>query len=314
MGVLLGELGRKLAERWLTLLVLPGALYLGAVITAATLGHVHPFAVHRLIDRLNQWTATPSARSATGLAIVLLAAFLLSAAACGLAAQALGALVGRLWLAADWPSWPSPLRQAAAALTRRRQDNWTQAVTAYQHAKEDAAAALARARVAGQPAPPTELAVAYRQITRISTETPGRPTWTGDRLNAVATRLDRDLDLDLGTVWPYLWLTAPESTRSEITAVREALDRATTLAGWGLLYIVVGALWWPGLIAAAVVIATARQRARTATDSYALLIEATVHLYGTALARDLGLKPADTFTRETGWALTSLLQLRSPST
>ncbi len=134
----------------------------------------------------------------------------------------------------------------------------------------------------------------------------------GDRLNAVATRLDRDLDLDLGTAWPYLWLTAPETTRSEITAAREALDRAATLAGWGLLYIVVGALWWPGLAAAAAVIASARHRARSATDTYALLIEATVRLYATALANDLGLQPPSTLTRETGWALTNLLQLRSP--
>jgi hypothetical protein len=313
MGGLLDELGRKLADRWLTLLVLPGALFLGAVITAATLGHAHAFTVHRLIDRLDQWTATAHAKSATGLTIVLLAAFLLSAAACGLAAQALGALVGRLWLAADWASWPPPLRQAAAALTRRRHASWTQAVTAYQQAKEEAGAALARARLSGQPAPPAGLAAAHRRIMRVSAEPPGRPTWMGDRLNAVATRLDRDLDLDLGTVWPYLWLTAPETTRSEITAAREALDRAATLAGWGLLYIIVGALWWPGLPAAAVIIATARHRARTAADSYALLIEATVRLYTTALADDLGLPPANALTRETGWALTSLLQPRSPS-
>lgn len=314
MGGLLDELGRKLADRWLTLLVLPGSLYLGAVVIAATLGYAHAFSAHRLIDRLDQWTATAHAKSATGLTIVLLVAFLLSSAACGLAAQALGALVERLWLAADWALWPHPLRQAAAVLTRHRHASWTQAVTSYQQAKEEAAAALARARLAGQPAPPAGLAAAHHRIMRISAEPPGRPTWIGDRLNALATRLDRDLDLDLGTVWPYLWLTVPETARSEITAAREALDRAATLAGWGLLYIAVGVLWWPGLLAAAVVIATARHRARTATDSYALLIEATVRLYATALANELGLQPAGPLTRETGWALTSLLQLRSPST
>jgi hypothetical protein len=314
MGGLLDELGRKLADRWLTLLVLPGALYLGAVVIAATLGHTHALSANRLIGRLDQWTATAHAKSATGLTIILLVAFLLSAAACGLAAQALGALTERLWLAADWATWPPPLRQAAAALTRRRHAGWTQAVNAYQQAKEEAAAALASARLSGQPAPPAGLATAHHRIMRISAEPPARPTWMGDRLNALATRLDRDLDLDLATVWPYLWLTAPETTRSEITAARETLDRAATLAGWGLLYIVVGALWWPGLPAAAIIIATAGHRARTATDTYALLIEATVRLYATALANDLGLQPDRTLTRETGRALTSLLQPRSPST
>jgi hypothetical protein len=315
MGGLLDELGKKLAERWLTLLVLPGALYLAALITAATLGHTHPFAPHRLIDRLDQLTTAARSQSTTGLAIVLLIVFLLASAACGLAAQAVGALIERGWLATGWTEWPAPLRQAAGALTRRRMRRWESARADYQQAREKAAAARARGRLAAEqaqaPASGTGLDTAYRKVSRIAVEPPERPTWMGDRLTAVATRLDRDLDLDLVTVWPYLWLTAPDTTRTEITAAHETLGRATTLAGWGLLYIVVGALWWPCLPIAIIVIVTARQRARTAVDSYALLVDATVRLRTTSLAQDLGLEHSGPLTRETGWALTSLLRTRN---
>jgi hypothetical protein len=304
MGGLLTELGKKLAERWLTLLVVPGALYLAAAITAVTLGHAHPFAVSQLTNRLDQWTT--GANSA--LLVILLIVSFLAAGTCGLAAQAVGALVERCWMATTWTTWPPPLRQAAAALTRRRQQRWDNATADYQQARDKAAAALAHARLTGKsPTPSTYLETAHRKVSRICAERPERPGWMGDRLNAVARRLDRDLDLDLAAIWPYLWLTAPDTTRTEITAAREALGRATTLAGWGLLYLVVGALWWPCLPLGLVVIITARQRARAATDTYAVLMEATVRLRTPALAQDLGLAPTGPLTRETGRALTCLL-------
>jgi len=309
MAGLLDELGKKLAERWLTLLVLPGALYLAAIIAAATLGHTHPFTAGRLTDRLDHWTAAAHPRSLTGLTVVLLIAFLLAAAACGLAAQALGTLTERLWLAADWAGWPAPLRRLAAARTHRRRQRWDQATTDFRQAREQAAGALAQARLTGTtPPPPTGLAIARRRLSRIAAESPERPTWMGDRVNAVAVRLDRELDLDLGIVWPYLWLTAPDTARSEITAAREALGRATTLAGWGLLYLVAGALWWPGLLVALATLVTALRHARTVTDTYALLVEATVRLHAADLARDLGLDHTGPLTRQTGSALTSLLR------
>jgi hypothetical protein len=130
----------------------------------------------------------------------------------------------------------------------------------------------------------------------------------GDRLNGVAVRLDRELDLDLTTVWPYLWLTVPDTVRAEITAARDSLSRATTLAGWGLLYVVVGVVSWPGLVVAAVVFLTAWRRARAATDSYATLVDATVRLYTVDLAHQVGLAHEGPLTKETGWALTRLLQ------
>lgn len=332
MGGLLAELGKRIAERWFTLLVLPGLLYVAALAAAHALGHAHPFDARRVTDRLD--TVNAGTASASGLA--LLGAYLLAAATAGLAAQSLGSLVERLWLATDWTGWPSPLRRLAAHRTRRRHRRWTDAMTAYHRAREDAAAAHAHARLtpnppaptpadpapssplpsADPPAPydplPSARDLAYRKALRIAAEPPARPTWMGDRLDDITVRLDRDLGLDLATVWPYLWLIAPDTTRTEIVAARETLTRATTLAGWGLLYLAVGALWWPGLPIAAAVLVTAWRRARTACDMYALLVEATARLQTADLAHRLGLEHTGSVTHETGTAMTDLLRTRPP--
>lgn len=143
---------------------------------------------------------------------------------------------------------------------------------------------------------------------RIAPELPKCPTWKGYRLSGVATRLEHDLNLDLATVWPRLWLSAPDATRTEVTAAREALSRSATLAGWVLLYGAVGALWWPGLLLAATVTTTAWRRARAATDAYATLVEAACRLHTPELARILGLELSGPVTRQVGTEVTRLLQ------
>ncbi|MGW6740688.1 hypothetical protein ACWGDX_08070 [Streptomyces sp. NPDC055025] len=131
---------------------------------------------------------------------MLLAAVLAGAAAVGLAAQALGSLVERLWLAADWPTWPTPFHQIAAWRTTRRRCRWTTAARTWHQHREDAARALAR----GQRAEPADRHAAEHAMTRIATEEPARPTWSGDRLNAAAVRLERDHGIDVATTWPHL--------------------------------------------------------------------------------------------------------------
>ncbi len=307
MGGFLAELGKKLAERWLSLLVLPGLLYLAALTAASLLGHHHPLAFGRLTSRLEDWTTTPGLTSVSGLVLVLLAT-LLAAAGAGLAAQALGSLTEQAWLAEHWQSWPPPLRRLAASHTISRTRRWTAATETY-----DQQVDIARAHLASRTGTPpeTDLGQARRAVTRIAQEKPARPTWIGDRIHAVIVRLDREYLLDLATVWPSLWLTLPEPTRTEITTARQALTRATTLAGWGLLYLAVAALWWPGLFLAAATITTAWRRARTAADTYALLLEAATRLHTPDLARSLGLNHTGRLTQQTGWALTCLLQGRS---
>lgn len=125
MGGMLAELGKKLAERWLSLLVLPGALYLAVAATARALGHSHPFDLHRLTDQITEWANAPAAGSAGG-QVVLLASVLGGAAAVGLVAQGLGSVAEQLHLAADWRTWPAGARSLARQATARRQTRWGQ--------------------------------------------------------------------------------------------------------------------------------------------------------------------------------------------
>lgn len=307
MGGFLTELGKKLAERWLSLLALPGLLYLGALASAYALGHHHPFDVGRITRRLDAWTTSPGVTSASGLVLILIA-ILLAAAGAGLAGQALGSLTERAWLADRWRSWPPPLRRLAEYRTTNRTKRWNEATKTYERQLDTKSAQLASH--VDTPAG-VNLSEAHRAITQIAQEEPARPTWIGDRVHAVITRMDREYRLELATIWPHLWLAMPETTRTEITAARESLARATTLAGWGLLYLVVGALWWPGLFIALATAATAWRRARTAADTYALLIEAAARLHTAELARSLGIDHTGPLNQQTGWVLTCLLQGQS---
>ena len=310
MGGFLAELGKKLAERWLSLLVIPGLLYLGALAAARALGDLHPFDIARITHRLDAWTTSPGAISTSGLVLILVAT-LLAAAGTGVAAQALGSLTERVWLADRWQSWLPPLRCLAESRTKSRKQRWVTATETQQRQLEAKSAQLAHRHPDPSDNAEVDLGETRRAVTRIAQEEPARPTWIGDRVHAVIIRLDRDYHLDLATIWPNLWLAMPETTRTEITAARESLARATTLAGWGLLYLVIGALWWPAVLIAVATVGTAWRRARTATDVYALLIEAAARLHTADLARSHGIDHSGPLDQRTGWALTCLLQGKS---
>jgi hypothetical protein len=111
VGGLLSELGKKIAERWLSLLVLPGALFLAVLFAAYEQRHKHSYDLGSIPGRLDQ-RAEELAASGARVAVFLLL-FLLGSAACGLLTQAVGSLLERLWLAADWQGWLFPLRVVA---------------------------------------------------------------------------------------------------------------------------------------------------------------------------------------------------------
>ncbi|MFE3152823.1 hypothetical protein ACFXJ6_40325 [Streptomyces sp. NPDC059218] len=287
----------------MSLLVLPGALYLAVATAAVALGHTHPFDLPVLADRITTW-AGHSVVTTGGGQVVLLVAVLAGAAATGLAAQALGSLLERLWLAADWPDWPRPARRLAARHTARRRRAWAAAARTWHRRRAGDIQALAR----GNPADPTARRAAERAMTRIALEEPARPTWSGDRLNAAAVRIERDQGLDLATAWPHLWLVLPEETRSEIVTARQTLTRATTLAAWSLLYLPLTVRWWPAALLACVLALTTRTRTRAAIDAYALLLEAATRLHARDLAARLGLDTAAApLAPETADALTRYL-------
>ncbi|MFJ2809938.1 hypothetical protein [Kitasatospora sp. NPDC087271] len=324
MGGLLATLSGKLAERWLSLLVLPGALFVSGASAAWILGHGHAVDFAILVRQVKHGTTTVKAAGLPGLTAAMLALLLASAAA-GLAAQTLGSMCEYVVLASRWESWLPPLRRVARRCVDRRRRRWEREQAAY--AREWNAAAR-RTALAARTDPHIDTAdqvpvrrdapldTAYQRIARVSKFEPQCPTWTGDRIHAVTVHLDEAYRLDLGVVWPSLWFTLPEVERTEINAAREALTRATTLAGWSLLYLSLTVIWWPGLVIACVTAATAWRRTRDAADTYAQLIEASTQLHARALARQLGIGSEDEerLTPETGWGLTCFLQGRGRGT
>lgn len=308
VGEFLGALGQKLAERWLTLLVLPGALFLATATAAHTLGHSHALDYSRLTEQIARWTRAPAATTVGG-QVVLLGTILAAAAVVGLVAQSLGTLAQRAVLATDWYAWPRPLRQWARGRVAHRRARWAGAAHRYRQQRDADAYTLART---GRRADPAARRAAYAAMQRIANEEPDRPTWSGDRVHAAALRLERDHHLDLTVLWPHLWLVLPDTTRTEITTAEQALTRAATLSGWALLYAPLTVWWWPAAPIAVALALTSRYRVRSATAAYAQLLEAAARLHATDLAAQLGIAHTGPPDPTLGDALTQQLRLRGP--
>ncbi|MHB9756465.1 hypothetical protein ACYBSK_18970 [Streptomyces sp. BYX5S] len=315
MGGLLNEIGKRLAERWISALALPGLLYVAVTVTARVLGQEHALSPDRLMERLQGWA---SPRTSVADVVVAVAALLFGAVVAGIAAQSTGAVVERLWLAEDWRAWPAPLRRAAHRRVEARRRRWARAEAAHAEATHQVQQIVGRATRASGPQTDTvearardRLSLTEVQLLRISAEMPDRPTWIGDRVAAVGQRTESEYLLDLPTLWPALWLTLPDSARSDLGDARAALNRAAVLGGWALLYVAVAALWWPAGVVGLVLGNTARRRGRAATDAYAQFVEAAVRLYTIDVARQLGIDHQGPLDAELGWDLTCRLQGRS---
>lgn len=150
-------------------------------------------------------------------------------------------------------------------------------------------------------------------MTRISFERPSRPTWIGDRIQAATVWTERDLDLDFAVVWPYLWLSMPNSTRSEVTTARAAITRGATLGAWALLYLPLIWWWWPASLITATVAVTSRYHLRSAAETYATILEAATRHHLRDLASHLGFSVDGEVKRSTDDALTRHLLPSAPS-
>jgi hypothetical protein len=279
MTGLLAELGKKLAERWVALLVLPGLVFTVVAASAAILGQRSWADVDAIGRRFIQLTTTPSApgdglpRTALLLVALLVASFASGVLARGLATPVERVLSGR---------WSRPLHRLAAAMTRRRRTAWDLANQDWQ-----------RARDAGETDRLSELA---ERRNRIALVRPASATWIGDRFGAPSVRVHQEYGLDLPATWSRLWLRLPESTRVPLTESRTRVDDATALGGWALLYLVLGVVWWPAAVAGVVIGLVGWRRARAAVAVYADLVEAAVdvHLDGllAQFVDERGVRPA----------------------
>jgi hypothetical protein len=289
----LEALGGKLAERWLTLLLVPSVLLMIVTAAGMTLGHRRWYDVGLLLTQLNRLSAEPALRS-TGTLILVLAGLLAASAGLGLAATALGVAVERLWLATQ-PQWRAD----------RRRRRWDDAHAKFNRALVEAAKAerTPDAKPAGARA--REL---NARRNRISLTPPTHPFWLGDRIAAVDTRVWETYRLDLTSAWPRLWLTLPEDVRAEISTARAKLAAATRLVAWAVGYLAVGAVWWPSAVVGLITAATAWRRARVAGVAFAELAESAVDLHGRRLAESLGIPCEGTLTEDVGAEITTLLR------
>ncbi|MGW8366361.1 hypothetical protein ACWGK1_38185 [Streptomyces wedmorensis] len=323
MSAFLTTLGGKLADTWLSLLVLPGLLYLAVATAGSVLGHRNATDHALLVERIDRLAAGPTAHS-PGSVVLIAVLVLVSSAGVSRLAAALGGGVERLWLG----DWPAPLRPADRALTRRRARRWTTADARYRRALT--ARALRVAAATAEPptpdAPDALLSNALRGTDHdhegsdddtvtlnarrnlIALTRPARPTWMGDRLVSVDARVHHAYRLDLTTAWPRLWLLLPDTTHSEIRTARAALTAAARRAGWGALYVLPALWWWPAGLVVAVVWASAWRQGRLAVHEFAELVESAVDLHGRDLATALGIPCEERLTAAEGLEITRALR------
>lgn len=249
METLLGELGKRLPDRWLARVGLPALLWLAAAACGHVLGHTDALDATALV----QWAETQASGLAgrpVAIALAIVAA-LLAVAVVGLVARGVVRVLSAVWLG----RWSHAAALADRLARRRRQ--------------------RAKARIAAD----SEMPARYL---------PARPTWIGDRIHLTDQRIQAQYGLLLGLVWPRLWQVLDEPARSSVQAARDRFDHAVESAGWGLMFAGVGVTWWPALLAGTGVFLVAWRQAREAIATFAYIVEATVDTHHRALAEALG--------------------------
>ncbi|MEU5896620.1 hypothetical protein [Streptomyces venezuelae] len=337
MNPLLATLGGKLTERWLNLLVLPGALFLAAAAVGTTLGHRRWNDADGLRTTLDDLAARP-ALDHTGTAALLVALVLLTATAASLAAQFLGGVIEQYWLryARDPISY---------ALVARRRRQWmrlereldaaypvTRPVADAQGADDrhgDRYGDGSRYGDGGRyghgsryddgdsdavPTPSPSFA-RIQALTdarnRVALRAPTRPTWYGDRMQATADRVEAAYGVDLAALWPRLWLILPDPAVRHVQSAHDSFSAAARLAAWAVAYALLACWWWPSALVAVGCAAVARSRARGALEALAGLIEAAVDVHGRELAARVGLIGVDStelLGHETGDRMSELFR------
>ncbi len=298
MSGFLAEVAKKLADRWLAALVLPGVLWITALVAADRLGQRHPFDIGGLHGWLQAQAANPGNHA---LATVLLAAtgLLAAAAAVGLAASALGSLLQRAYAGAGE-------RAPLAWLATARQHRWDRATVQLKKAIAAAANPAAHGYAADRATAGVRRAESRRKA--IGDFRPERPTRIGDLFHTVAVRAKTAYGLDLDLAWPRLWAVLPDALRADLAASADAYGSAARLTAWGLLYALLAVLCWPAVLLGAAIMTYGWVQSRTAAHVLADLIETAMDLHLGDLAERLGVPADRPLTSVTGEAVTRLLR------
>ncbi|MET7688228.1 hypothetical protein ABZT06_09640 [Streptomyces sp. NPDC005483] len=280
MGGFFQQLAKTLADRWISLLVLPGAFFLGAVWLSLGLGHADAWNV-ALLTRQAEDAMARIADLSSGAQALLVVAVLAAASGVGFVVQALAAITRRVWLG----PWPRPFAPVAAARTARRRARWHRLVE--ERRALEAAGPATRTREQQD-----RIDTVAHRITRLAMAEPGRPTWMGDRIHAVESIAYHRYGLDLAYGWSRLWLVLPDPARTELTTAQSAFAAAVATGTWAVPYLLLTVVWWPAVLVAAGIGLTGWARARSAVADLTTLTEAALDLYGRTLAAALGMGDA----------------------
>ncbi|TDD19709.1 hypothetical protein [Nonomuraea diastatica] len=297
-------LSGKLAERWLSLLALPGLLVLGTAVTAAALGHRRWHDVGLLATHIGKLAGEPAMRN-TGAVILVLLGVLGGSAAVGLTVQAFGWAIERLWTG----RWPTLVARPLVAWRRRR---WTRATERYRAALIAKHHALHQRsgddRAPSEQARPPDTQRLNDARLRIGLTEPACPTWIGDRIAAAQTRIRDHYDLDLVFAWPRLWLVVPDTSRAQLMTASGRFSASSRLVAWGLWYLTIGLWWWPSAVAGSVTVLVGWRLGRTSMDTLAHLVEAAVDVHGRELATALGIESTKPLTPGAGLQITHVVR------
>jgi hypothetical protein len=276
------ELAKKLAERWVGLLAVPGLLFVATAWAGVRLGWAHALDLALLRAQV---TALGTAQGKLTVSAQILSAVGLLLASCGigLVVQALTAPVRAVWLGL----WPRGLHRLRDRLTTARAGRW--------NAHVEKRHALQREHPAADRTPEQQAAIddAADRANRIALAPPARPTWMGDRVAAVEQVALNRYSLDLTFGWSRLWLVLPDPVRADLSAAHGQFAATVVTFAWAIPYAVLTVWWWPAAIIALTVGITGWTRARSALAELTDLTEATLDLHGRTLAASLGLAPPD---------------------
>lgn len=260
--------GSELGKKWLSYLLEPALAFWGLGLLAW---------VYRQDDHWKALEAAWTGTSEQG-RVVILVMGILGLVASSAILQQLQLPLLRLW-EGYWPRWLSGLRESRIesfkARLKPKQARWQ---TLKKQIDERGLTSLRQCER-------QEYSILDREIVLRTPPDEGdlMPTVLGNVLRAAEDAPRHRYGLDTVTVWPHLWLVLPKETQETIAEVRENLNTATRLAGWGLLaFIWLMWAWW-AFIPAALLILASRLRALAAAEVYGDLLRAAFDLHRFAL-------------------------------
>lgn len=299
LGTLGADLGRKIAERWGSLLGSPALVFWTGGLLAWTWAHGGFTGPDSGWGELERWWAQSfGTTSVVVQALFAVVALLLVVGSAQLAELLVfGAL--RL-LEGYWPRWARPVRNGVIFVrgkaVGRRIERWR---------------TLARRRKELTPNERSEYAVLNRWRMGVPADPGDRmPTKLGDVLKAAESRSRHRYGLDSVVCWPRLWMAMPETARVEVATARVRLDDGARLWLWSAFFGVWTVFAWWALVLALMGMVVGYRVALAASSSYGQLVQACYDLYRRdlydAMGQDFPTEPRHEV--ETGRRLTALLE------